>query len=172
MSNQPPPAPTASTIGPCPTFIRRTPRYLKFTQHHRTILISDHVSASISPCYLEVGLLYSYHVCCVAKRAVSAELTSFRRRTDVYITSFWHLAPAVTLSRNIVSLLQPIRYARCQFSIRYLALKIRSLLLSAVQRRKFVYISVCFHSGVHCTEVKVHTCDLTWFNAGSFRKSR
>ena len=38
MSKQPPPAPTASTIGPCPTEIQvsRTPRYWKFTQHLRT----------------------------------------------------------------------------------------------------------------------------------------
>ena len=38
MSKQPPPAPTASTVGPCPTLIQisRTPRHWKFTQHHRT----------------------------------------------------------------------------------------------------------------------------------------
>ena len=38
MSKQPPPAPTASAIGPCPTLIEncRTPRHWKFTQHHRT----------------------------------------------------------------------------------------------------------------------------------------
>ena len=39
MSKPPPPAPTASAIGPCPTIIQisRTPRHWKFTQHHRTI---------------------------------------------------------------------------------------------------------------------------------------
>ena len=38
MSKQPPPAPTASTVGPCPTIsqISRTPRHWKSTQHHRT----------------------------------------------------------------------------------------------------------------------------------------
>ena len=38
MSKQPPPAPTANTVGPCPTIIQisRTPRHWKFTQHHRT----------------------------------------------------------------------------------------------------------------------------------------
>ena len=38
MSKQPPPAPTASTVGPCPTIIQisRTPRHWKFTQHLRT----------------------------------------------------------------------------------------------------------------------------------------
>ena len=38
MSKQPPPAPTASAVGPCPTIfqISRTPRHWKFTQHHRT----------------------------------------------------------------------------------------------------------------------------------------
>ena len=38
MSKQPPPAPTASTVDPCPTLIQicRTPRHWKFTQHHRT----------------------------------------------------------------------------------------------------------------------------------------
>ena len=38
MSKQHPPAPTASTIGHCPTVIQvsRTPRHWKFTQHLRT----------------------------------------------------------------------------------------------------------------------------------------
>ena len=33
-----PPAPTASVVGPCPTWIQvsRTPRHWKFTQHHHT----------------------------------------------------------------------------------------------------------------------------------------
>ena len=37
MSKQPPPAPTASTVGPCPTIIQisRTPRHWKFTQRLR-----------------------------------------------------------------------------------------------------------------------------------------
>ena len=36
MSKQPPPAPTASVVGPCPTVIQisRTPRHWRFTQHH------------------------------------------------------------------------------------------------------------------------------------------
>ena len=36
--NNPPPATTASLVGPCPTFIQisRTPRHWKFIQHHRT----------------------------------------------------------------------------------------------------------------------------------------
>ena len=38
MSKQPPPALTASAVGPCPTRLQisRTPRYWKLTQHHRT----------------------------------------------------------------------------------------------------------------------------------------
>ena len=38
MSKQPPPAPTASAVSPCPTIIKisRTPWHWKFTQHHRT----------------------------------------------------------------------------------------------------------------------------------------
>ena len=38
MSKQPPPTPTASTIGPCPTVIQvsRMPRHCKFTQHLHT----------------------------------------------------------------------------------------------------------------------------------------
>ena len=38
MSKHPPPAPTASAIGPCPTMmqISRTPRPWKFSQHLRT----------------------------------------------------------------------------------------------------------------------------------------
>ena len=39
MSKQPPPAPAASAVGPCPTIIQisKTPRHRKFIQHHRTI---------------------------------------------------------------------------------------------------------------------------------------
>ena len=38
MSKQPPPAPTASAVGPCPTFLQIswTLRHWKLTQHHRT----------------------------------------------------------------------------------------------------------------------------------------
>ena len=38
MFKQPPPAPTARVVGPCPSLIQisRTPRHWKFTQHHRT----------------------------------------------------------------------------------------------------------------------------------------
>ena len=38
MSKPPPPAPIASTIGPCPTAIQIVgrPGHWKFTQHHRT----------------------------------------------------------------------------------------------------------------------------------------
>ena len=38
MSKQPPPAPTASAVGPCPTLFQtsRTPLHWKFTQNHRT----------------------------------------------------------------------------------------------------------------------------------------
>ena len=38
MFKQPPSAPTASAVSPCPTLIQisRSPRHWKFTQHHRT----------------------------------------------------------------------------------------------------------------------------------------
>ena len=38
MSKHPPPAPTASAVGPCPTVIQVVgrPRHWKFTRHHRT----------------------------------------------------------------------------------------------------------------------------------------
>ena len=38
MSKQPPPAPSASAVGPFSTLIQfnRMPRHWKFTQHHRT----------------------------------------------------------------------------------------------------------------------------------------
>ena len=37
MSKQPPPAPTASAVGPSLLYPNcRTPRHWKFTQHHRT----------------------------------------------------------------------------------------------------------------------------------------
>ena len=37
MSKQPPPAPTARAVGPCPTLqTSRTPWHWKFTQDHRT----------------------------------------------------------------------------------------------------------------------------------------
>ena len=52
MSEQPPPAPTASTAGPCPTLIQisRTSRHWKFTQHHRT--------TQPPPSFLELWLLH------------------------------------------------------------------------------------------------------------------
>ena len=39
MSKQPPSAPTASAVGPCPTLIQtsRTPRTWKFIQDHRIV---------------------------------------------------------------------------------------------------------------------------------------
>ena len=57
MSKQPPPTPTASTIGPCPTVIQvsRTPRHCKFTQHLRTtrppllFLMENPVSKPVDP---------------------------------------------------------------------------------------------------------------------------
>ena len=42
LSKQPPSAPAASTLGPCPTNCR-TLRHLKFTQDHRTTLPPPHV---------------------------------------------------------------------------------------------------------------------------------
>ena len=47
MSKQPPTAPTATPVGPCPTKIQisRTPRHWKFTKHHRT---SDSQSFKLS----------------------------------------------------------------------------------------------------------------------------
>ena len=44
MSKQPPPAPTASATGPCPTIIQisRTPRHWKITQHLRTTPQVEH----------------------------------------------------------------------------------------------------------------------------------
>ena len=50
-SKQPPPAPTASATGPCPTIIQisRTPRHWKFTQHLGTTgPPPDHISSSLS----------------------------------------------------------------------------------------------------------------------------
>ena len=41
MSKQPPPAPTASAVGPCPTLIRlKEPLHWKFTKRHRTTRLS------------------------------------------------------------------------------------------------------------------------------------
>ena len=52
MSKQPPPAPTASATGPCPTIIQisRMPRHWKFTQHLRT--------TRPPPLYLENYFMY------------------------------------------------------------------------------------------------------------------
>ena len=56
ISKQPPPAPTASATGPCPTIIQisRTPRHWKITQHHRTTRpppVEDHL---ITQCRLTI----------------------------------------------------------------------------------------------------------------------
>ena len=47
MSKQPPPAPTSSAVGPCPTFFPncRTPRHWKLTQGHRTYRPPTRVSS-------------------------------------------------------------------------------------------------------------------------------
>ena len=46
MSEQPPPAPTASAVDPCPTTIQisRRPRHWKFTQYHRNTRPSPKLS--------------------------------------------------------------------------------------------------------------------------------
>ena len=54
--NNPPPAPTASTVGPCPTLIQisRMPWHWKFTQHHR--------STRPPPIVLENTMLVSFNI--------------------------------------------------------------------------------------------------------------
>ena len=56
MSKQPPPAPTASATGPCPTIIQisRTPQHWKFIQHFRT---------TRPPPILHWECLVGYHSC-------------------------------------------------------------------------------------------------------------
>ena len=55
ISIPPPTAPTASTIGPCPTIIQisRTPRHWKFTQYLRT--------TRPPPLYMELPIVKLYH---------------------------------------------------------------------------------------------------------------
>ena len=66
MSKQPPPAPTASAIGPCPTIIQssRTPRHWKLTQHLRTTRPPP--MCLVGMCWLKVitnlSRVYSRHV--------------------------------------------------------------------------------------------------------------
>ena len=58
MSKQPPSAPTASAVGPCPTDIQisRTPRHWKFTQHHRTTRPPPHCLG-----YLLLGIYCNFN---------------------------------------------------------------------------------------------------------------
>ena len=56
MSKQPPPAPTASTEGPCPTLIQITGHW-KFAQHHRT--------TRPSPYQIHVGRHHTSDTCSV-----------------------------------------------------------------------------------------------------------
>ena len=51
-----PPAPTASAIGPCSTAIQtsRTPRYWKFTQHHRTTRLLPIIFIDIAVDYMQI----------------------------------------------------------------------------------------------------------------------
>ena len=83
MSKQPPPAPNASAIGPCPTIIQisRTPWHWKFTQDHRTTRPPTkwcHTHVEATPTSTSVGrhfgfmcLLASerltYHKNCISK---------------------------------------------------------------------------------------------------------
>ena len=47
MSKQPPPAPTARAVGPCPTPIQTSRTHWKFTQNHRTTRLSPKNLGSI-----------------------------------------------------------------------------------------------------------------------------
>ena len=66
MSKPPPPAPTANSIGPCPTLIPicRTPRQLTFTQNHRitrpprSIIQMVQVHLYIFACFIFIGRIY------------------------------------------------------------------------------------------------------------------
>ena len=64
MSKQPPPAPTASAVGPCPTIIQisRTPWHWKFTQHNRTTRPPRHNRLSVTP--LQVPVII-YQACMI-----------------------------------------------------------------------------------------------------------
>ena len=85
MSKQPPTAPTASAVGPCPTVVQtvgrpgtgsllssiappdnplpccnpncRTPRYWKFTQHHRTTRPPLPIASTIGPCPTTIQII-------------------------------------------------------------------------------------------------------------------
>ena len=69
MSKQPPPAPTASATGPCPTIIQisRTPRHWKFTQHLRTTrpppLFQEVTTVAFSGWTLMARLLWLFRTC-------------------------------------------------------------------------------------------------------------
>ena len=56
MSKLPPPAPTVSAEGPCPTIIQvsRTPRHWKFTQYHHTTPPPPSMYRSRYPRLLEI----------------------------------------------------------------------------------------------------------------------
>ena len=59
MSKQPPLAPTASAVGPCPTKIQisRTPWHWKFTKHHHTPTINREQSPKTVGYILDIELL-------------------------------------------------------------------------------------------------------------------
>ena len=64
MSKQPPPAPTARAVGPCPIVIQtsRTPRHWKFTQDHRTTRPSpfNHVQLHVHWMHLLITRICRY----------------------------------------------------------------------------------------------------------------
>ena len=62
MSTQPPPAPTASAAGPCPTLIQisRTPRHWKFTQHHRTTRPPRACKEQAKCCFFSFFILHRF----------------------------------------------------------------------------------------------------------------
>ena len=80
MSKQPPPAPTASAIGSCPTIIQtsRTPRHWKFTQHLRSTLpppgekdSPTHAASNSRPTFPHLCTKKLSSTCCTCSRGGS-----------------------------------------------------------------------------------------------------
>ena len=62
MSKQPPPAPTATAVGPCPTYPNcRMPRHWKFTQLHRTTRPPPALMGLMSVMRVNIELRKGFH---------------------------------------------------------------------------------------------------------------
>ena len=112
MSKQPPPAPTASTEGPCPTLIQisMTPRHWKFAQHHRTTRPPPFIRSKIDYGCQAYNSASKYQL----KRVERIQNAALRLATGAYKGT-----PALSL--NVECNMPPLEFRRQEMQLKYWA---------------------------------------------------